>query len=74
MSIRTKYHGPTSNRAARITATSAAGQKITIAIRHDLDTAQRHAVAAEMLCQKLNWTGSMVQGFGDDGYVFVFVD
>ncbi len=70
--ITTKYHGPGNSRGARISATSASGQRIYISYPYDLSDIHVHAKAALALCAKLGWEGDLFGGGSQDGYVFVF--
>lgn len=71
LTITTKYHGPTNTRGARITATDANGEKVTIPFRYKLNTDEAHTAAARALCEKLGWTGEALRTSGETGYVFV---
>ena len=72
--ITTKYHGPTNNRGARITATATGGCSMTIPYPQELSGVLVHLAAARALCQKLNWHGDLSAGDTKTGYVFVFSD
>jgi hypothetical protein len=72
--IRTKYHGPTATKGARITATEPDGAKATIRYPSELNSDQAHALAAQTLCRKMGWTGTLVSGALSDSYVHVFAD
>lgn len=71
--IVTKYLGPTNKRGARVKATSASGQSLTIPWRSELDEELNHRIAAENLRDKLQWKGKLVSGELKSGFVFVFV-
>jgi len=70
--IRTKYHGPTNTRGARITATSGSGLKCTIPYPYELSGEACHREAATALCNKLQWPTDLIGGELKDGFVFVF--
>lgn len=70
--IVTKYHGPTNCKGSRITASDEDGNRITISYPYELSGEAVHRKAAEALCQKMNWTGSLISGGIKTGYVFVF--
>lgn len=64
--IITRYHGPTNFRGSRVTATASAG-KATVAWDHALSADENHAEAAKLLCEKFDWTGTLVGGTLADG-------
>jgi len=77
--IETKKHGPTNTRGARIIATSASGERVTIGYPYELSGVDCHAKAAEALARKLEWIRAcdefedrFVAGATQKGYVFVF--
>jgi len=70
--IITKYHGPTDYKGSRITASDGDGNRITISYPCELSGEAVHRKAAEALCEKMGWTGSLVGGSLKDNYVFVF--
>jgi len=70
--ITTKYYGPTNHRGARIVASDMDGNRATISYPHDLSGEAVHRAAADQLCGKMGWTGSLVGGAIKQGYVFVF--
>jgi len=75
--IETKFHGPTSTRGSRITASDSDGNRIWLSYNHALDADQNHANAARALCRKMGWgvTGSVLQGgHTKSGMVFCWVD
>ncbi len=72
-SIITRYLGPTNHRGARIRATTASGQALTVQINHSYSDGRCHAEAALELCKRLEWSGELVSGGTREGYVFVFV-
>jgi len=66
--IRTRYHGATNTRGARITARSSGGS-LTLPRNYSLDVDQDHARAAQALVDRLGWTGVYHGGcFGGDYY------
>jgi hypothetical protein len=74
--IITKVLAPTNSNGARVKATSSSGS-ITIPYPGFTDDSEAcHRKAAEELCSKLDWHGSMVCGGLPDGagYAFVFVE
>lgn len=74
--IITKYLGPTDTEGARITATCYSGSIAIDDTHHHLDGKARHLEAAQALCRKLDWTGTLIGGSLPDeaGYAFVFAD
>ena len=70
--ITTKYHGPTNTRGSRISAKAEGGNRISISYPHELSGEDVYRAAAEALCKKMNWPGSLIGGGTEDGYVFVF--
>lgn len=72
--ISTKYLGPTNTRGSRIKASSGSGVSVTVPYDHGLDSFANHQAAAEALCKKLKWTGTLVGGGTVGGYCFVFKD
>jgi hypothetical protein len=72
--IVTKYHGPTNTRGSRITASDEDGNRITIPYPYELSGEAVHRKAAEALCSKMGWRGSLVAGSLKNGYVFVFAE
>ncbi len=71
IAIETKYLGATNTRGSRIKA-SGNGNTITIPYPHELSGAACHAKAAVALCKKMDWSGKLISGATDKGYVFVF--
>lgn len=69
--IVTKYLRPTDSRGSRIKATCESGT-VTVPYPYELSSADCHAVAALALCRKMGWTGDLISGGTDTGYVFVF--
>lgn len=72
--IVTKYLGPTNRRGARVKATSASGQSVTIPYSSELPDELAHRQAAEALCRKLKWDNvqKLVSGGLKSGFAFVF--
>lgn len=71
--IMTKYLGPTNNRGSRIKAYTESGLSITIPYPHERNQgADAHSVAALALAKRAGWTGDLIAGATDRGYVFVF--
>ena len=73
--IITKYLGPTDTKGGRIKASCYSGS-VTIDYPHHLSGDAKHLAAAEALCKKLDWTGTLIGGSLPDesGYAFVFAD
>ena len=69
--ITTKYLSATNTKGSRIKAISEVNS-ITIPYDYSLSNGDVYWKAAEALCHKLGWTGSMVEGGLDNGYVYVF--
>ena len=77
MAITTRYRGPTNNRGARIVAEADTGlgrRRLVYDFSHGDPVEDRHARAAEALCKELCWSGDMISGATEHGYVFVFTD
>lgn len=72
--IFTKYLGATDRRGSRIKAFDCEGFSVTVNIDYSLRDGENHCAAARKLCEKMNWTGTLVSGGTKDGQVFVFVD
>lgn len=75
--IVTKFHPPTTNLPARMSATVADAQgpvkRIWCAFLDDATHDKSHATAAEVMRAKMNWCGDMVGGSLPDGRrVWVF--
>lgn len=70
--IVTKYHGPTTHRGSRITASSQAG-KVTVSWDHAMSAEGNHREAAAALASKLGWEGHWEGGWmpSGDGCAFV---
>ena len=52
--ILTRYHGPTNYRGSRISADYAGG-RVYVGYEHELNLAENHANAANVLVHKLEW-------------------
>lgn len=73
--IITKYLGPTKTKGSRIKAKPSGNVKqVTIAFDYSLNDEGNHALAAQMLLNKLGWRGEWRMGGTDKGYVFVNVN
>lgn len=72
--IMTRYIGPTDLKGSRVKAFDSDGQSVTIGYDSSLSSSQAHAKAAEALCRKMGWKGTLVSGGVKGGEVFVFVD
>jgi hypothetical protein len=66
--IRTRYHGPTNYRGARISAQCEA-RSIFVNYDHGLDLEDNHAAAASELVRRMGWAGHYHGGaFAGDHY------
>lgn len=72
--IITKYHGPTNYKGSRITATDEDGNRATISYPYELSGEAVHRKAAQALCDKMGWQGTLAGGSLKHGYVFTFMD
>lgn len=68
--IRTRHHGPTARKGARVSACDADGNRLVLSVEslppHPEDG---HVAAAQALSDRLGWTGRRVVGwFGRDAY------
>lgn len=70
--IVTKYLPATNARGSRIAATDEDGNRLTVPYPHELSGEAVHRQAAEALCAKMGWSGSLIAGSLKNGYVFVF--
>lgn len=69
----TKYLGATNNRGSRIKAYTESGLSLTVPYPHERNQgADAHSVAALALAKRQGWTGDLIAGATDRGYVFVF--
>lgn len=71
--IITKYHGPSNCKGARISAHDSDGNRVTISYPHHLSGEACHRLAADELCRKMKWEGTLAAGWIKGGYAFVFV-
>lgn len=71
--IFTKYCCPTNTSGARLYARATTRQSIRISwdMSGSMTTEQQHARAARVLMNKHGWTGDIVGGQVDGGYVWV---
>ena len=74
--ITTKYHGPTTTRGSRISASDSDGNRVYIPYDYKLTDEEAHRKAAVAFCAKMKWSGAdtMIGGSNRDGYVFVFTE
>lgn len=70
--IKTKYHGPTNFRGARISANAEGVKGISISYPHELNSDDAHRLACRTLCDKYSWKGETVMGGFKDFAVHVF--
>ncbi len=70
--IETRYVGPTNTRGSRIIASDGDGNRVTIGYPHELSGMAVHQSAAIALAHKMNWTGRLIGGSTNHGYVFVW--
>ena len=70
--IKTKYHGPTNTKGARISADDGDGHKITISYPCELNIDAAHQKAASELCSKIGWSGELTPGWYRDECFWVF--
>ena len=70
--IETKYHPATAHKGSRISA-RASGYHAQIFISYDysLNNDENHTKAANILLEKLKWTGDYIGGSTKKGMVFV---
>lgn len=67
--IRTRFHGPTDTKGARVSASDADGNKVILSWDHALDGDDNHEAAAHNLCHKMGWPAVNRGGsFGRDMY------
>jgi hypothetical protein len=71
--IFTKFHGPTNNRGARISASDSDGNRVSVSYPYELTGEACHRVAVDAFVRKMNWKGNLVAGGYSKGYVYVFV-
>ena len=72
--ITTKFLSATNFKGARIKASDNDGNGITISYPYEFSGAAVYAQAAIALCKKMGWTGTLISGSTQSGYVFVFSD
>lgn len=73
--IKTRYVGPTNTRDARIIASDSDGNRVSIGYPYELPMGvECHRKAAEALCEKMQWPGTLVGGSTKRGYCFVFTE
>ena len=70
--IEVKYLPATNVRGSRIKAYDLDGNQVTISYPHELSGDDVYRAAAEELCKKMNWKGSIEGGGTKNGMVFVF--
>jgi len=71
--ILTKYHGFSDTHGSRISAVEPGGTRIYIPFAYgDSLEESRYRKAAEVLCEKMGWSGTLISGSIKDGYAFVF--
>lgn len=70
--ITTKYLPATNTKGSRIKATCSSGLSITIETPNNKSEVQSHLYAAVKLAEKLQWTGTLIQGAIEGGYAHVF--
>jgi hypothetical protein len=70
--ILTRYLGPAATRGARIIATTASGERLTLPRDYAADIEVDHRRVAEALRDRLGWRGVMHCGSTASGYAFVF--
>lgn len=68
--ILTRYHGPTDTKPSRITARAEGVPNLTLA---NAEGDEGHRAAAQALCNRMDWTGTLTMGGLPDGFcVHVF--
>jgi hypothetical protein len=75
--ITTKFLPCTNNRDSRIKATSGGGLSVVTTWDHDVDAAENHQAAAELLANKYGWIRAgerLIGGGTKDGYAFVIAE
>lgn len=70
--ITTKYHGPGNVRGSRFIASDEDGNRVIVSYDYALNSEQNHARAAEALCRKMGWVGTMMGGGIKGGMVWVW--
>jgi hypothetical protein len=69
--IETKFLPVTDNRGARIAAFDNNKNRVVIAYPHELSGVDCHLKAAEELCTRLDWKGTLKGGWTKGGCAFV---
>ena len=72
--IVTRYHGPTSTRGTRISATTECGIRRYYPYRYEMNGEANHGLAARLMAEHMGWTGTWRGGSIPGGYVFVLGD
>ena len=73
VAILTRWLAPTNHRGSRVVADAGDGRRVTVSYSHSLSGEACHREAAQALCTKMGWDGTMVGGGTRDGYAFVFL-
>lgn len=71
--ITTRYRGPTDSSGSCFLAKTEGQRALRVPYNHALGIEENHEAAAVALCQKLNWSGSLVTGCLPDGKTRVHV-
>lgn len=71
-SIVTRYIGPSNVRGARIVADAGMKRRVYIPYPHELSGEACHRAAAEALCERFGWTGTLAVGGTERGYAYVW--
>lgn len=77
--ISTTYHGPGNVKGARISASDGDGNRVSINYPDEATRDDAHWLAAEALCRKMGWSGTLAEGTvmlggRETGCVFVWLD
>lgn len=73
--ITTKYHGQTSTKPARVSASAEGVSTVTVSVSAYDSSDAASIGAAKELCKKLNWTGTLAEGFIEPGVnVYVWIN
>jgi hypothetical protein len=72
--ITVKYHGPSNIRGSRIIASDLDGNRVTLSYDCALSAEDNQRLAAQALCQKMGWDGTLAHGSIKGAEVFVFVE
>lgn len=74
VAIHTKFIGPTNTRGSRYKAYTTKDRKtVTVNAAQNLDNEQNHNAAAIAYCKMMGWSGKLISGGTDEGYVYVFL-